>query len=146
MYNRVALRQGFLDHYEHVRSVVPPENLLEFKPQDGWEPLCTFLGKEVPDEPFPHINDADSLIKLMRSIYWILVISVLAKLAVPIAGIGAVVAGVWWAMGNGLKLGLVENLNFTRAISVSLLKLIEAYVEFDKREKYTRSTRSEKCT
>jgi hypothetical protein len=104
MYNRVALRQGFLDHYERIRSVVPPENLLEFKPQDGWGPLCTFLGKEVPAEPFPHINDADSLIKLMRSIYWILVVSVLAKLAVPIAGVVAVVAGVWWAMGNGLKL------------------------------------------
>lgn len=24
--------------------------------EDGWEPLCEFLGKEVPDEPFPHLN------------------------------------------------------------------------------------------
>lgn len=23
----------------------------------GWEPLCAFLGKPVPNTPFPHVND-----------------------------------------------------------------------------------------
>jgi hypothetical protein len=23
----------------------------------GWEPLCAFLGKPVPKQPFPHVND-----------------------------------------------------------------------------------------
>lgn len=101
MYNRAALRQGFLDHYEHVRSIVPKENLLEFQPQGGWEPLCKFLGKEVPAEPFPHISDADSLIKLMNAIYWILVLRVVKKLLWPVAGVGAVIIGVWWAWGGG---------------------------------------------
>ena len=32
--------------------------LLEWTVLDGWEPLCEFLGKEVPDESFPHVNDA----------------------------------------------------------------------------------------
>ncbi|KAK3396770.1 hypothetical protein B0T20DRAFT_454189 [Sordaria brevicollis] len=26
--------------------------------EDGWEPLCKFLDKEVPDTPFPHANAA----------------------------------------------------------------------------------------
>jgi hypothetical protein len=24
---------------------------------EGWEPLCKFLNKPIPDEPFPHLND-----------------------------------------------------------------------------------------
>lgn len=39
-----------------VRGLVPPERLLEWSVQDGWEPLCNFLDKPVPDEPFPHVN------------------------------------------------------------------------------------------
>ena len=39
---------------------VPPERLLVFEPKQGWEPLCAFLGKPVPDQPFPHINDTQA--------------------------------------------------------------------------------------
>lgn len=39
-----------------IRGIVPPERLLEWSVEDGWEPLCEFLGKEVPSEPFPHVN------------------------------------------------------------------------------------------
>ncbi|KAF5244781.1 hypothetical protein FAUST_2298 [Fusarium austroamericanum] len=31
--------------------------VLIFKAEDGWEPLCKFLGKEVPNEPFPRLNE-----------------------------------------------------------------------------------------
>lgn len=31
---------------------------LEFNVKQGWEPLCAFLGKEVPDIPFPRVNDS----------------------------------------------------------------------------------------
>lgn len=35
-----------------------PDDLLvvDFTKGAGWEQLCTFLGKEIPDEPFPHAN------------------------------------------------------------------------------------------
>jgi hypothetical protein len=34
-----------------------PQDLLAFRPaEDGWEPLCDFLGRSVPDEPFPWEN------------------------------------------------------------------------------------------
>ncbi len=46
-------------HTEEVRAYVPAERLLIFDVSQGWEPLCAFLGVEVPDEPFPHLNDAE---------------------------------------------------------------------------------------
>lgn len=39
-----------------IRGLVPKERLLEWSAEDGWEPLCKFLGKEVPGIPFPHVN------------------------------------------------------------------------------------------
>lgn len=35
---------------------LPRERLLEWSASDGWEPLCEFLDKPVPDEPFPSGN------------------------------------------------------------------------------------------
>lgn len=39
-----------------IRGMVPKERLLEWYIGDGWEPLCKFLGKPIPDEEFPHVN------------------------------------------------------------------------------------------
>lgn len=49
--------ETFRRHNEEVRRRVPPGRLLVFDVREGWEPLCDFLGVEVPDEPFPHLND-----------------------------------------------------------------------------------------
>ncbi len=48
----------FNRHNEQVQRVVPPDRLLVYEVQQGWEPLCTFLGVPVPaDKAFPHLND-----------------------------------------------------------------------------------------
>ncbi|KAK2768749.1 hypothetical protein FQN54_000605 [Arachnomyces sp. PD_36] len=47
-------------HSEWVKSVVPENRLLVFKCQDGWNPLCEFLGRQKP-YPFPHGNEAGYL-------------------------------------------------------------------------------------
>jgi Sulfotransferase domain len=39
-----------------VRAAIAPTRLVEWRPADGWQPLCAALG--VPDEPFPRSNDA----------------------------------------------------------------------------------------
>ena len=39
-----------------IHGLVPKDRLLEWTVEDGWEPLCKFLDKPVPDEPFPHVN------------------------------------------------------------------------------------------
>ncbi|KAK6212823.1 hypothetical protein LQW54_004912 [Pestalotiopsis sp. IQ-011] len=50
-------RKAYDDYFAKIRAMVPPERRLEYKMGDGWEPLCAFLGKEVPDVPFPRKND-----------------------------------------------------------------------------------------
>jgi hypothetical protein len=43
-------------HNAAVRAAVPEGRLVEWRPSDGWVPLCTALGVPVPDTPFPHVN------------------------------------------------------------------------------------------
>jgi hypothetical protein len=43
-------------HNDEVRRVADPARLLEWRPGDGWEPICGALGLPVPDAPFPHEN------------------------------------------------------------------------------------------
>lgn len=57
---RARARDTYEEYYRRVRRLVPPERRLEYKMGDGWEPLCAFLGKEVPDMPFPRVNDRKS--------------------------------------------------------------------------------------
>ncbi|KAJ7827607.1 P-loop containing nucleoside triphosphate hydrolase protein, partial [Mycena olivaceomarginata] len=47
----------FVAHYDRVRSLVPPELLLEYRVGEGWPRLCEFLGDGVPAEDFPNTND-----------------------------------------------------------------------------------------
>lgn len=47
----------YAEHANWVRSIVPKDRLLEFEPSMGWEPLCKFLGKDVPLEDYPRSND-----------------------------------------------------------------------------------------
>lgn len=42
---------------EQVTATVPADRLLVFDVAEGWEPLCAFLGVDVPDQPFPRRND-----------------------------------------------------------------------------------------
>lgn len=49
--------EAFHRHNDGVLQHVPSNRLLVFKVQDGWEPLCDFLGKDVPETPFPHLNE-----------------------------------------------------------------------------------------
>lgn len=46
-------KSKLLAHQEQVKSTIPSENLLVFNISQGWEPLCAFLGKPVPNVPFP---------------------------------------------------------------------------------------------
>ena len=57
---RANARQVYLDHYRIIREATPPERLLNYRLDQGWEPLCEFLGKPVPDIPFPHSNDTQA--------------------------------------------------------------------------------------
>ncbi|KAH8554487.1 P-loop containing nucleoside triphosphate hydrolase protein [Umbelopsis sp. PMI_123] len=52
--------QMFKDHDEEVKRHVPADRLLWFETGvDGWDKLCSFLGKEVPNTPWPHVNKSE---------------------------------------------------------------------------------------
>lgn len=57
----------FERHIEEVKRVIPAERLLVFRVADGWGPLCDFLDKPVPDEPFPQVNSTEEFQLLFGS-------------------------------------------------------------------------------
>ncbi len=53
---------GYFNHWrEEVIAGLPPERLLVHRSQDGWEPLCAFLGVPVPAEPYPRVNSKSDM-------------------------------------------------------------------------------------
>jgi len=51
----------FLRHIEEVKQLFRGK-LLVYDVKEGWEPLCAFLGVEVPmDTMFPHLMTVSSL-------------------------------------------------------------------------------------
>lgn len=56
--NKAETIAAYERHNERVRSTIPAGRLLEWRPGDGWEPICTALELPVPAEPFPHANEA----------------------------------------------------------------------------------------
>ena len=72
--NKDALMAGYEAWIDFVRKTVPADRLLEFNVKEGWEPLCAFLEKDIPNAKFPHINDrvvVDSVVKVMVAILWV---------------------------------------------------------------------------
>jgi len=50
----------FNQHNEEVKQRVPADKLLVYNVKEGWEPLCAFLGVDVPNKPFPHVNEREN--------------------------------------------------------------------------------------
>jgi len=63
-------------HIAKVKSAVPADRLLVFSVDQGWKPLCEFLGVATPESVFPNVNDREAikktLNKLTRGAYVIL--------------------------------------------------------------------------
>lgn len=54
-------RNAYRRHYKDVKAVIAKKRLLEYQLGSGWQPLCDFLGRDVPDAAFPWVNEADAL-------------------------------------------------------------------------------------
>ena len=52
-----AVIDVFGSHNAAVREAIAAERLLVFDVEQGWGPLCEFLGVPVPDMAFPALND-----------------------------------------------------------------------------------------
>lgn len=65
---RANLKEVYEKHYADIREALKdqPERFLEYRLGQGWEPLCAFLGKPVPDVPFPRINESEAMQEFIR--------------------------------------------------------------------------------
>ncbi|MFT5012006.1 MAG: hypothetical protein ACJAX5_002332 [Patiriisocius sp.] len=57
----------FEAHNAEVLATLPAERVLVFEASDGWQPLCEFLGVDVPDEPYPRTNSTEDFQKRVKS-------------------------------------------------------------------------------
>lgn len=88
-------RKTYDEYYRNIREKIPAERRLEYSMGDGWEPLCTFLGKDVPDVPFPRLNDSDHRKKSQQDGEMKVFLTSVKKLAWMGLGIDAVGTAVW---------------------------------------------------
>jgi hypothetical protein len=101
---RKNARDKYLQHNQMIKERVPKERLLVYKLGSGWEPLCEFLGKEVPkDIQFPRVNETEELkervfLALMLGVRraGVRYTKVLGLVVVPL------VAVVWWVWRGGV--------------------------------------------
>ncbi|XP_078480970.1 uncharacterized protein LOC144742536 [Ciona intestinalis] len=62
-YNETVWRRLYRHHNNYLLQNAPKDKLLVFNFKDGWEPICKFLGEEIPDKPFPHANIGASVVR-----------------------------------------------------------------------------------
>ncbi|KAM5355092.1 hypothetical protein ACJ41O_001738 [Fusarium nematophilum] len=96
---RKNAREAYDAHHRRIREMVPEGMLLEYRMGEGWEPMCEFLGKPVPEGEFPWVNEAAELRRVIAD-----KIKRNAKAAaakwVPWIGAAAVVGFGAWVMAR----------------------------------------------
>ncbi|CAK8690869.1 unnamed protein product [Clavelina lepadiformis] len=84
--NESMIRMRYRQNNMYCAQRAPKDKLLVYNVKEGWEPLCAFLGKEVPREPFPHRNIGAVFIEDLKDVHpamnrieleWKIVISIL---------------------------------------------------------------------
>ncbi|KAH8900215.1 hypothetical protein GQ53DRAFT_816234 [Thozetella sp. PMI_491] len=95
---RAKMKDRYREHYETVRNMVPANQLLVYKLGDGWEPLCTFLDRPVPNVPFPRLNDRQSLSERRREIFE----KILKRLSYVGIGVAMICCVVWVLVSWGI--------------------------------------------
>ena len=76
-------------HIQRLKETVPEDRLFFFSVKDGWGPLCKALGKEVPDMPFPNINDGEAIERFSKMIIkrglmrWVIIFITLGIAIIP---------------------------------------------------------------
>ncbi|KAL7935750.1 hypothetical protein V8C35DRAFT_333607 [Trichoderma chlorosporum] len=84
-------------HHRTIKEMVPPEQLLMYHLGEGWEPLCKFLGKPVPDVDFPHENGKEQLQETIERHVVKVLLRATGKLFSWAAVAGVMGTGIWVA-------------------------------------------------
>ncbi|KAK1981796.1 hypothetical protein LZ30DRAFT_71755 [Colletotrichum cereale] len=96
---RAKARDRYRGHYAEVRAAVAADRLLDYDVKEGWEPLCAFLGKPVPDVPFPQANKRKehvARVRVKQNMFLKAMGKKTLRMVMPwVLGSGAVAAGMW---------------------------------------------------
>jgi hypothetical protein len=65
---KAAMIASYDANNARVRSVAPQHRIFIQDHKNGWGPLCNFLGKAVPDVPYPHVNSKADFQIFVRNI------------------------------------------------------------------------------
>ncbi|XP_048584256.1 uncharacterized protein LOC116601482 [Nematostella vectensis] len=69
-HQRIMDEIDYQKYNDNVIASIPANQLLVFYPEEGWEPLCAFLGVEVPDISYPRANVGSADISSMFRNSW----------------------------------------------------------------------------
>ncbi|KXT01997.1 hypothetical protein AC578_6530 [Pseudocercospora eumusae] len=99
-WSKTSLKAAYEEHNALIRGLVPKERLLEFHVSKGWEPLCEFLGKPVPEGvPVPCGNGGEEFkgrhAKLWMREFWPAIRNFLLFMTLLVALIVYAVFGQW---------------------------------------------------
>jgi len=94
-------RSVYREHYAAVTAKAEKDGrtFLRMDLSEGWEPLCKFLDKDVPDMSFPHENAGSKaeLVKMMRRRT---LKQLMGKVGAIAGGVGIVTSAVGLAVSN----------------------------------------------
>ena len=89
-------KRVYRDIFARIRRIVPEERKLEFQLEEGWEPLCKFLRKEIPDEPFPRIHERETWVERVYLLRRLAIRRVIRRLMPYTLAFVGVICGIAW--------------------------------------------------
>ena len=87
--------ERYHQHIAEVKASVSAEQLLVYSVDQGWKPLCTFLGVPEPSGEFPKVNDRTAMKQWIRE-YTRAAYAIVAVCALALAGIVYGIARLLW--------------------------------------------------
>lgn len=83
-FSRKNVIHSYIQYCEEVKRDCPSHQLLAHNPKDGWEPLCKFLGKPVPNVPYPHVNDTKEFQRILLVMNVVGYLTLVLSLGLPL--------------------------------------------------------------
>ena len=77
--DRESTKLVYYEHIESVKKIIPADKLLIYNVEEGWEPLCEFLDVDVPDIPFPKVNNTAEMLRnfaIIKMLPYVFILSI----------------------------------------------------------------------
>tara|TARA_Y100001001_G_C7756199_1_gene219866 strand:- start:147 stop:476 length:330 start_codon:yes stop_codon:yes gene_type:complete len=78
--DRESTKLVYYEHIERVKKTIPSDRLLIYHVNEGWVPLCEFLNVDVPEIPFPKVNDTAEMLRnfaIIKSLPYVFILSMI---------------------------------------------------------------------